>query len=147
MNMETILTDGQRQLLIERLFAEKASCVICNGGDVRVFRERGIKDLYRLLCEEPVFLRGAFVADRVVGKGAAALMILGGVAEVFADVISRPARDLFEEAHVRVDCRLETDHIVNRTKTGWCPVETLCRDCGTARECLPLIRKFIEKQA
>lgn len=57
---------------------------------MRIFRERGVADLFRLLHEEPQLLRGAFIADKVVGKGAAALMVLGGVEGLFADVVSRP---------------------------------------------------------
>ena len=112
----------------------------------RIFRERGVKDLYRLLEEEPELLDGAFVADKVVGKGAAALMILGGVGELHADVISRPARRLLAASPVHVSYTLEVPYIVNRTRTGQCPVETLCRDCATAAEALPLIRNFIEGQ-
>lgn len=55
---------------------------------MRIFRERGVADLFRLLHEEPQLLRGAFIADKVVGKGAAALMVLGGVEGLFADVVS-----------------------------------------------------------
>lgn len=142
--MKTTLTDEERTRLIELLFSENASCVIRNGRETRIFRERGVKDLYRLLEEDPAFLDGAFVADKVVGKGAAALMILGGVNEVFADVVSRPARELLRKARVRVEYTLEVRHIVNRTRTGMCPVEALCRKCRTAGECLPLIREFLE---
>ncbi len=142
-----MLNDGERRRVIDMLFSENASCVIRNGAEVRVFHERGVKDLFRLLEEEPAFLDGAFVADKVVGKGAAALMILGGVVDVFADVVSAPARDLFRSAGVRVEYTLEVPHIINRTKTGMCPVETLCLDCRTAEACLPLIRNFIERQS
>lgn len=76
--------------LIDILHEEHHSLVVANG-DVCTFDGRGISDLYNLLSEDPEFLRGASVADKVVGKGAAALMILGGVKEVFADVVSRPA--------------------------------------------------------
>lgn len=140
------LTDGDRQRLIERLFAEKCSCVIRNGDTTRIFHERGVKDLYRLLTEEPEFLDGAFVADKVVGKGAAALLILGGVRELYADVISLPARQLLATAPIKVTYRLEVPYIINRTRTGQCPVETLCRNCATAQEALPLIRDFIDRQ-
>ena len=78
------ITPELRRQAIDRLFAERCSCVIRNGSDMRVFYERGVKDLYRLLKEEPGLLRGAFVADKVVGKAAAALLALGGVEEVFA---------------------------------------------------------------
>mgnify|MGYP000177504918 CR=1 FL=1 len=140
------MTKEQKEQTVGLLFAEKCSCVVRNGDEVRIFRERGVKDLYRLLREEPQLLDGAFVADKVGGKGAAALMILGGVGELHADVISRPARLLLAASPVHVSYTLEVPYIVNRTRTGQCPVETLCRDCATAAEALPLIRNFIEGQ-
>ena len=114
----TFLTDDQRLQLIDLLHVEACSCVIRNGDVTRIFRERGVKDLYRLLEEEPELLDGAFVADKVVGKGAAALMILGGVGELHADVISRPARRLLAASPVHVSYTLEVPYIVNRTRTG-----------------------------
>lgn len=145
--MRPVVSAEERTRLVELLFAENASCVIRNGSETRIFRERGVRDLYRLLGEDPAFLAGAFVADKVVGKGAAALMILGGVSEVYADVISRSARELLRKSRVRVEYTLEVPHIVNRAGTGICPVETLCRKCRTAQECLPLIRGFLEEMA
>ena len=81
----------ERQELITQLHAERCSCVIYNNGVVRSFHERGVKDLHNLLRNEPELLRGAAVADKVVGKGAAALMVAGGVEWVHADVISSGA--------------------------------------------------------
>ena len=103
------MVETDRKVLIERLDAEQCSCVIYNGGETRLFWKRGVQDLYRLLKTEPDFLRGAFIADKVIGKAAAALMALGGVDEVFARVISSPARNrlvsvgdsLFPDAHGR----------------------------------------------
>lgn len=141
----TYLSHPARQALIDRLHAEQCSCVVGSGDAVRTFRGRGVQDLWRLLHEEPELLRGAFVADKVVGKGAAALMIAGGVAELFADVISEQALDLLARSDVRVTYAAAVPHIVNRAHTGWCPVETLCRDCRTAAECLPRIEEFIRQ--
>ena len=134
---------SELQELAARLHAEPCSCVIRQGAQVRIFRERGIKDLYRILTEEPELLDGASVADKVVGKGAAALMILGGVRAVHADVASTGALQLFDAQNIPVSCTLEVPHIINRAGTGWCPVETLCRDCRTAEECLEPIRNVI----
>lgn len=139
------LTPKEREALIESLFTHKYSCVIRNGDEIRVFRERGVKDLYRLLRDDRRFLDGAFVADKVVGKAAAALMILGGVREVFADVASRPAVELLRRHRVRVSCTLEVPHIINRTKTGWCPLETRCHDLRTPQECYAQIEAFMNQ--
>ena len=78
--------------LIRLLHEGDHSLVVANG-DVRTFDGRGVSDLYGLFKEDPGFLKGAFIADKVVGKAAAALMILRGEKEVFADIISQPALD------------------------------------------------------
>lgn len=121
------------------------SLVVANGA-VRTFDGRGVSDLYRLLVTAPAFLRGAAVADKVIGKGAAALMVLGCVSEIYTDIISTPALALFRENDMSVSFSQEVPHIINRTGTGICPVETLCGGCRTAAECLPFIRDFIDRQ-
>lgn len=138
-----MMVETDRKALIERLDAEQCSCVIYNGGETRLFWERGVQDLYRLLKTEPDFLQGAFIADKVIGKAAAALMALGGVDEVFARVISSPARELLERSEIKVDFLMEVPHIINRTRTGWCPLETRCFRMHTAEECLQQIEDFI----
>lgn len=135
----------ERQELITQLHALQCSCIIRNNGTTRTFHERGVKDLHRLLMQEPEILSGASLADKVVGKGAAALMIAGEVAWVYADVISRAAMELFEQSRVEVQYGEIVPNIINRAGTDICPVEKLCRDCKTAAECLPLIDKFIKE--
>lgn len=129
--------------LIDILHREGCSCVIGNHGRVRIFNQRGVKDLYDILRSDPGILSGASVADKVVGKGAAALMVAGGVTEVYADVMSRPALDVLTSYNVKASCGICVPNIINRSGTGICPVESLCSPCTTAEECIPLIEKFI----
>ena len=58
---------------------------------LHTYDNKGVRDLYTLLTTEPQVLKGAMVADKVVGKGAAALMIVGGIAELHTHIISEPA--------------------------------------------------------
>lgn len=127
-----ILQDGNHSLVVA-------------GDGIRTFDGRGISDLYGLLTEHPGWLRGASVADKVVGKGAAALLILGGVRELFAGVVSTSALGLLKDSGTPVRFSQEVAHIVNRKGDGVCPVETLCKECTTAAQCLPLIREFVAK--
>lgn len=131
--------------LTETLHREHCSCVIAGDGRTVLCHRRGVIDLLDALRSDPQLLRGAFVADKVVGKGAAALMILGGVSVLHADVISLPALRLLEDSGVEVSHDTCVPNIINRSGTGVCPVETLCRDCLTAAECLPLIEDFVNK--
>lgn len=130
--------------LIDILHSEGCSCVVRNGDEIRLFHRRGVMDLYLLLRDETQLLEGADIADKIIGKGAAALMILGGVGRVYTDVISQAALELFEKSGVEVEYGGVVSHIINRTGTGLCPVERLCAECATAEECLPLIEEFVK---
>ena len=131
--------------LINLLHSGGYSCVIANGDNIRTFTQRGVADLYDLLTQEPDFLKGALIADKVVGKGAAALMILGGIKELYTDVVSSNAMDLFQTSDVKVDFVQEVPFIWNRDHTGWCPVETMCSEEESAEAILQLIRGFLER--
>lgn len=131
--------------LISLLHSGGYSCVIANGENIRTFTQRGVADLYDLLVREPEFLKGAKIADKVVGKGAAALMILGGVKELYTDVISQNALDLFQSSEVKVGFSEKVPFIWNRDHSGWCPVETMCKEEKSAEKILPLIHDFLER--
>lgn len=131
--------------IIELLYTGEYSCVIAKGDEVRTFKRRGVVDLYELLLQEPACLKEARIADKVVGKAAAALMLLGGVEEVYAGVISLPALTLLHDSGVKVQGLEIVDYIQNRSRTGWCPLETICRPEKSAEDVLPLVKEFIEK--
>jgi len=91
-----------------------------NREEVRTFTQRGVADLYDLYQADSAFMKGAAIADKVIGKGAAALMVLGGFKTVYADIISTPALALLCEAGIETTFAQEVPHIINRDKTGWC---------------------------
>lgn len=130
--------------LIEILDKQGCSLVIRSQGKEQCYWKRGVADLFHLLRNEPQVLLNAQLADKVIGKGAAALMVLGGVKEVYSHIISQPALQLLEDAHVCVSYTKCVEHIINRVGTDWCPVEKLCMSATTAEECLSLIEQFLE---
>ena len=52
---------------IIRLLHEGKHSLVVSNGEVRTFDRRGVADLYALLREDSDFLKGASVADKVVG--------------------------------------------------------------------------------
>lgn len=131
--------------IIKLLHEGGYSCVIRNGGEIRTFTQRGVADLYDLLQQDPTFLKGAWIADKVIGKAAAALMVLGGMREIYTDIISEPALSLLKNAGIKVDCVQAVPRIQNRAKTGWCPLETICYEVEAAEDMFPLIRDFVQQ--
>lgn len=130
--------------LIELLHSTQCSCVVANEHSTLTFHERGVKDLHRLLHDVSQPLQGAYIADKVVGKGAAALMIAGGVKWLYAKVISEAALELFSTSNVEVEFGTKVPNIINRSGTGICPVEQLCLKCDSIEECLTAINNFLE---
>lgn len=133
-------------VLIARLHQDKCSCVIRNQV-IRTFNRRGIDDFYQLLKEEPETLMGAEVADRVIGKAIAAIMVKGGVRRVYADLISLSALILLRNAGISTDYQQLVTYIKNRRHTGWCPVEAMCYNGQTVDEIMPIIDRFAAQKS
>lgn len=135
--------------LLETLRRENCSLIVLRDSDslntaIRRYG-RGVRDLYELSRDADRPLHGAIVADKVVGRGAAALMACAGVREVYALTISRPALQLLEQQGIPVQYINLTDGIRNRADDGPCPVESLCAAPLTPQQCLPLIEKFLNE--
>jgi|AGTN01.2.fsa_nt_gi Domain of unknown function (DUF1893). len=131
--------------IIELLHKGKYSCVISNGSEIRTFVKGGVIDLYELYNNDLSFLNNSSVADKVVGKAAATLMILGDVAHIYADVISEPAIALLNNTPIGVKSGKTVPFIENRDKSGICPLENLCSHTGSLQELFPSIKEFVEK--
>jgi hypothetical protein len=97
-------------------------------------KERGVKPLMHLLKEKKGFLKGASVADKVIGKAAALLMALGEIKEVHTLIISEPAIQVFEKYNIPCFYDKKVTRIVNRAGDGLCPMETLCLDVENPQE-------------
>ncbi len=115
-----------------------------NDGEIHRFTQRGVKALFTLLQTRPELLCDALVADKAVGKAAAACMVVGGVKQVHADVMSEPAQSLLEAHGVIAQCGQLVDHIINRTGTDWCPMEKLSRDIDDPITIIDKIKFFLQ---
>ena len=115
--------------LIDVLHNENLTLVVkSNDGSIHRFTQRGVKDLLALVTEQPQQLQGALVADKAVGKAAAACMAVGGVSQGYTDVMSEPALALLQRHGIVAWYGQLVDHIINRAGDGWCPMERLSRD-------------------
>ena len=121
-----------------QMLADDGCRGVARSGDGRlaVFAHSGVADLFALVTDNPSFLDGASVADRVIGRGAALLLVLGRVAHVYARVISTGALGVLRDAGVDVSYG-----------TLVCPVEQLTAGTDSPEEAYALIKQFIEEHA
>lgn len=113
-------------------------------GELRMFSRRGVADLFNLVADEPDFLRGASVADRVIGRGAALLLVKGGAREVYAQVISSGALEVLRSVGIETSFDKEVPNIINRTGTDICPVEKLTASTSSPDEAYERIKQFLD---
>ncbi len=133
--------------LIDILHNENLTLVVkSDDGTIHRFTQRGVKDLLALVTQQPEVLNKALIADKAVGKAAAACMAVGGVRQVHADVMSEPALELLKSHHVEAQFGQLVDHIINRTGTDWCPMERLSRDTDNPAAIIQKIQKFFATQ-
>lgn len=116
------------------LKSTNSTIVVVGGENIYTSKERGVKPLLHLLTEKKGFLKGASVADKVIGKAAALLMVLGEIKEVHTLIISEPAVKVFEKYNIPCFYDKKVTRIVNRTGDGLCPMETLCLDVENPQE-------------
>lgn len=115
------------------------TCALCLGDIIHTSTQRGVAPLLAWL-DAGTDLYGFSAADRVVGRGAAFLYCLLGVKEVYARVMSLPAREVLRAYNIPSYADLFVEGIINRTGDGPCPFEAAVLDIQDAREALTAIR-------
>ena len=140
-----LLQKGNHSIVICRHCSSSADNDDSDCPQVLTYDTKGIATLLKIVNEGTGLLRNAMVVDKVVGKAAAALLVLGGTKKLHALLISNGALALLASTDVKVNYDRQTDHIMNSDQTDWCPMEKACRDCNTAEECLTAIREQIMK--
>ena len=88
----------------------------------------GVRPLLETLDKEPELMRGSILADKIVGKAAAMLAVLGGVRGVYGLTMSEAARAYLAERGIPAAWEVLTENIINRTGTGICPMEETVLD-------------------
>ncbi len=142
-NYRIVSIDGEDML--GYLKANNLSLVVRSHGEQNTYTQRGVRDLYELQGSR--VLKGAAVADKIIGKGAAALMIAGGVKYVTTEAISQEAIDMLRKAGIDVQYHEVLDYIPNHDKTGECPIEQRLHGIDDPAECLPVVNAFVESMS
>lgn len=114
------------------------TCVLCCADRVYTTTKRGVSPLVQWLQQGSV-PKGFSAADKVVGKATAFLYCLLGARAVYADVMSRGAKNVLEEKGIHASCGVLTDYIQNRTKDGVCPFEMAVDGCSNPDDALAAI--------
>lgn len=105
------------------LHDKKLSIVLIKDSDIYTSVKRGISPILDIIDENRELMLGADIADKVIGKAAAMLMAANGVKNVYTDVISKHALDVFNKNGISCEYGRSVPYIVNRKGDGMCPME------------------------
>lgn len=120
------------------------SVAVCRAGEVMTRDGRGIAPLLAIASEENA-LRGASVADLIVGKAAAMLMTYAGVSEVYAEVMSEAGERTLSEHDIPHSCGLLVPYIIDRTGKDVCPMERAVADVSDPAEAYAVLSARLEE--
>lgn len=128
------------QLAVKEL--DGHSVCLCRNGTFTTFDGRGIQPLIRAI-EMNVDFSGYSAADIIVGKAAAMLFVKLGVVAVHGCVMSEAAKEFLERKSIPYSFDKLTDKIINRSRTGICPMEQTVSDIDNIDKAYTLLRNKI----
>lgn len=118
------------------------TCTACQGDVIYRSVDRGVKPLLRFL-DDGVDLMGFSAADKAVGSAAAMLYCLLGVRRVYGKIMSVSAVKILRNQGIETSWGVLTENILNRSKTGLCPMETALMGMEDPEEGLVVIRSTL----
>ncbi|NLO62985.1 MAG: DUF1893 domain-containing protein [Clostridiaceae bacterium] len=125
---------------VRRLNKTDATFVAVRNGRIMDSHDRGIAPIMALVLADTNALRGACVADKVIGKAAALLLVRAGVERLFANTISEHAMSLLSEYHLTFEFGQSVPYIMNRAGDGMCPMESLVLEVNDPEEAFRVLR-------
>lgn len=128
----------------ELMIFEGYTCVITLDGITFKSKEKGVRPLLDWLYSGNKYT-GWRLCDKVVGKAAAYLHIILGVREIYAEVISEPAKALLEENNVTVNADTIVPAILNEAKDGPCPLETAVENITDVNDSIMAIELALKR--
>jgi len=112
------------EMLKNKLYETNASLVVLySNGECKEYYQKRIYDIKDILQNNETALKGAIIADKVIGKVASSVLAVSGVKEIYADVMSEFAIPVLEKNHIKYEYKKLVPYIENNDKTGMCPME------------------------
>ena len=120
------------------------TCAFCSGETLYRSVDRGVKTLLHYL-DDGIDLMGYSAADKAVGRAAAMLYCLLGVRRVYGKIMSVGAVKILRAQGIETGWGILAENILNREKTGLCPMETALHGVDNPEEGLSIIRATLKK--
>ena len=123
---------------------ENLSFVVAKNGEI-IFRGKanGIVDFLTAIRSLGKELDGSSVADRIVGKASAMLVIKSKIKKVYAKLMSEYAITILKQNNISFVCEKKTEVILNRARTSICPFENMAIQSNNPEEAYGKFKSFL----
>lgn len=105
----------------------------------------GIAPIMQPMLENEFFFKDCEVADKVIGKSAAMLLIKSQVLHIHAMILSEHAKDILDKYHISYTYDKLVPYIINRTKDGMCPMENTVLDIDDLEQGFYALQETLKK--
>jgi L-lactate utilization protein LutC len=113
----------EKEKLKDMLNNSNKTCVAIKGNHIYQSELKGIMPIMTKLKENSTFFEGADVADVVIGKAAALLLVYGRAQSIYTRLISEHAIEVLDKYQITYEYDKRVPFIMNRNKDGMCPME------------------------
>lgn len=111
-------------------------------GHIETYNGRGLGPLITHLQKGN--LKDAQMYDKVTGRASALLLAYGGAKSLHTGMLSQEAVPILEKYHISYTYDKQVPYILNRSKTGSCPMESLARHLNDAQTAYPVLKQGYE---
>ena len=126
-----------------RFLLDRADLVLCKAEQIFMGHGRGIGVLLSV-CESGEDWSGCSAADKIVGKAAALLFADLHAKDVYGEVMSDGAIEVFERFGIRYSFGTRCVAIINRSGDGICPMERTVAEIGIPAEARIVLRQKLD---
>lgn len=131
------------QKRVQELSPQHALVVALPDGQIRTYDGRGLQPLFDALADNGV--KDAYVYDKVTGRASSLLLAYGGAKELHTGLLSQEAIPILEKYNIKYTAQKTVPYILNRSKTGSCPMETVARHLDDAQSAYPHIEQGFQQ--
>ena len=107
-------------------------------GRIETYNGRGLGPLLKHL--ETGNLKDAQMYDKVTGRASALLLAYGQAKSLHTGMLSKEAVPILQKYGISYSADKEVDFILNRAKTGSCPMETAARNLDDAQQAYSILK-------
>ena len=89
-------------------------------------------------------LEDASAADKVAGKALALLCVYAGISEVYAEILSKKAKTVFEENEIHCEWKDLVDNILDLNQSDVCPFEKTAADISDPERAYKALKALLQ---